>query len=107
MFLRLSLLVEQNLFFDERYFMYCEDFDLMRRIHRVAATLYFPDISIVHDHAKESYKSRKMLAAHIKSAIRYFNKWGWIFDRDRRKMNKAILKEIEEMNCNRCTEESK
>lgn len=107
MFLRLSFLVEQNLFFDERYFMYCEDFDLMRRIHRVAATLYFPDVSIVHDHAKESYKSRKMLAAHIKSAIRYFNKWGWIFDRDRRKMNKAILKEIEEMNCNRCTEESK
>ena len=35
MFLRLSIIKEYNLFFDERYFMYCEDFDLMRRIHRV------------------------------------------------------------------------
>ena len=92
MFLRLSLLVEQNLFFDERYFMYCEDFDLMRRIHRVAATLYFPNVSIIHNHAKESYKSRKMLAAHIQSAIRYFNKWGWFFDRERKEMNKKIDK---------------
>ena len=38
-----------------------------------------------------------MLFTHIKSAIRYFNKFGWFFDKERRTMNKAILKEIEEL----------
>jgi GT2 family glycosyltransferase len=94
MFLRLETLAKHSLFFDERYFMYCEDFDLMRRIHRVAKTLYYPKVTIVHNHAKESYKSRKMLLTHIKSAIKYFNKFGWFFDKDRRAMNRKILEEI-------------
>ena len=94
MFLRLSVLAENSIFFDEGYFMYCEDFDLMRRLHRVSKTLYFPRVQIIHDHQKESYKNRKMLIAHIKSAVRYFGKFGWWFDRDRREMNKKILQEI-------------
>lgn len=94
MFLRLSILKEYNLFFDESYFMYCEDFDLMRRIHKVAKTVFYPNVTIIHDHAKASYKSKKMLMAHIKSALHYFNKWGWFFDKERRIMNKKILKEI-------------
>ena len=94
MFMRLSILQENNIFFDDGYFMYCEDFDLIRRLHRVAKTLYFPDVTIVHDHAKESYKNRNMLIAHIKSAIRYFNKFGWIFDNERRVMNKGFLGEL-------------
>ena len=98
MFMRLSTLKENNLFFDEQYFMYCEDFDLMRRIHSVAKTVYYPKVSIVHNHAKASYTSRKMLMTHIKSAIKYFNKFGWFFDKERNNMNKQILKEIEAMN---------
>lgn len=94
MFMRLSTLKENNLLFDERFFMYCEDFDLMRRIHRVAKTVYYPNVTIVHNHAKESYKSRKMLMTHIKSAIKYFNKFGWFFDSERKEMNKQILREI-------------
>lgn len=94
MFMRLSILQENNIFFDDGYFMYCEDFDLIRRLHRVAKTLFFPGVTIVHDHAKESYKNRNMLIAHIQSAIRYFNKYGWIFDHERRVMNKGILGEL-------------
>lgn len=93
MFMRLATLKENDIFFDDGYFMYCEDFDLIRRLHRVARTLYYPRVTIVHDHARESYKSKKMLWAHIKSAVRYFNKWGWAFDRERREMNKKILEE--------------
>lgn len=96
MFLRLSTLQKYNIFFDEGYFMYCEDFDLMRRLHRVAKTLYYPNVQIIHDHQKESYKNRKMLIAHIKSAVRYFGKYGWWFDRERREMNREILREIGE-----------
>lgn len=96
MFLRLSIIKEHNLFFDESFFMYCEDFDLMRRIHRVAKTIYYPKVSIVHNHAKESYRNKKMLFVHIKSAIHYFNKWGWLFDKERKEMNKRILEELKE-----------
>lgn len=96
MFLRLEILQKNNIFFDDGYFMYCEDFDLMRRLHAVSKTLYFPSVSIVHNHAKESYKNKNMVMAHIKSAVRYFNKWGWFFDRKRNLWNKQILKEIGE-----------
>ena len=99
MFLRVSTLKNNNLFFDERYFMYLEDFDLMRRLHRVGKTLYYPEVTIIHNHAKESYKSKKMLKIHIQSAIKYFNKFGWFFDKERKLMNKQILKEIENL-CN-------
>ena len=97
MFLRLSTLKEYNLFFDASFFMYFEDFDLMRRIHKVAKTMYYPKVTIVHNHAKESYKSKKMLMIHIKSAFHYFNKWGWMFDKERKEMNKRILDEIQNM----------
>lgn len=75
--------------------MYFEDFDLIRRIQKVSKTIYYPEVTIVHNHAKESYKSKKMLKIHIQSAIKYFNKWGWVFDKERRLWNKQILKEIE------------
>jgi len=97
MFMRVSTLKENNIFFDERYFMYLEDFDLMRRLHRIGKTIFYPEVTIVHNHAKESYKSKKMLIVHIKSAIKYFNKFGWFFDKERKTMNKQILKEIEEL----------
>ena len=35
-----------------------------------------------------------MLKIHIQSAIKYFNKFGWIFDKERKEMNKKILDEI-------------
>jgi GT2 family glycosyltransferase len=98
MFLRISTIKENNLFFDERYFMYCEDFDFIRRLHRVAKTIFYPYVSIVHDHQKVSYKSKKMLIQHIKSAVKFFNKWGWIFDSERNRMNRRIKKEIELLN---------
>ncbi|MCR5188784.1 MAG: glycosyltransferase family 2 protein [Treponema sp.] len=97
MFMRVSTLKKYNLLFDDSFFMYCEDFDLIRRIHKVAKTIYYPKVSIIHDHAKASYKSKKMLLAHIKSAIHYFNKWGWLFDKERKVMNKQILKELEDI----------
>lgn len=97
MFLRCSTLKENDILFDDRFFMYFEDFDLIRRIHKVAKTVYYPEVSIIHAHAKESYKSKKMLLVHIKSAIKYFNKWGWLFDKERRIWNKQILKEIDNL----------
>lgn len=94
MLMRTKTIQDNNLYFDEDYFMYCEDFDLIRRLHRVGRTLFFPDVKIIHNHAKESYHNKKMLFVHIKSAIHYFNKFGWFFDKERKTENNKILEEL-------------
>jgi len=94
MFLRTEALKQVGVF-DERFFMYPEDIDLTRRIHRQFRTVFYPDVSIVHHHAQSSYLSTRMLIIHIINMIRYFNKWGWIFDKERRKVNREILKQLE------------
>lgn len=90
MFLRTEILKEVGLF-DENIFMYLEDIDLNRRIHSKYKTIYYPNAIVIHEHQKESYKNRKLLKAHIQSAIYYFNKYGWFFDRERACINKNII----------------
>jgi GT2 family glycosyltransferase len=80
--------------FDERFFIYAEDIDITRRMHKLYKTLYYPEVSIVHEHKAESYKSRKMLRIHIVNIIRYFNKWGWFFDHERKIINANVLKAL-------------
>ena len=89
MLLRTEAAVEAGLF-DERYFMYPEDIDLTRAIHRNWLTLYYPAWTIVHAHARDSYKDKRMLWVHIQNLCRYFNKWGWFFDSERRLYNQQI-----------------
>ena len=86
MMLRTKAAVEAGLF-DERYFMYPEDIDLTRTIHRNWLTLYNPQWTITHAHARGSYKNIHMLRIHIQNMCRYFNKWGWFFDSERQTFN--------------------
>ncbi len=74
--------------------MYLEDTDLSRRINRRYKTIFYPDVSIYHEFAKQSYKSKKLLFLHIQSAFRYFNKWGWFFDRERKKINDLTISRL-------------
>lgn len=87
MFLNMKIIKEVGMF-DDRYFMYFEDYDLVRRIHRISKTVFYPAVVIIHDHATEHRTNKRLLKISIQSAIRYFNKWGWIFDRERQKINK-------------------
>ncbi len=91
MFLRVATLENVGLF-DENIFMYLEDTDLNRRIHSKYKTIFYPKVEIVHEYAKESYVNKKLLMFHIKSAIYYFSKWGWVFDRERDEINKGFIK---------------
>jgi GT2 family glycosyltransferase len=93
MMLRVEVLEKSGLF-DERFFMYPEDIDLTRRIHKVARTVFYPFVSVEHQHVGESYVSTKMLKIHIINMIKYFNKWGWVFDKERRKINSIILTKL-------------
>lgn len=76
MFFRASVLADLG-GFDERFFMYLEDVDISRRASKLARNLYFPGVSVTHGHAAGSYHSPRLLLAHVVSAVRYFNKWGW------------------------------
>ena len=49
--------------------------------------MYYPAVSIIHAHERASYKNIKMLWVHISNIIKYFNKWGWLFDKERRRIN--------------------
>ena len=91
MFLRLSALKEVGLF-DEKIFMYGEEVDLCRRLIRNGyQTIYFPEVSIIHHFQKGSHHSLKLTVVGVQSAIYYFNKWGWMFDKEREKINSETL----------------
>lgn len=77
--------------FDTRYFMHFEDIDITRRIGQIARTVYFPGAEIVHAHEAAHKRSKKMMMIGLKSAVKYFNKWGWIFDETRRQRNNETL----------------
>jgi len=77
--------------FDERFFMYPEDIDITRRIYSAGfRTVCYPEASVIHGHEQASAKKLRMLWVHVVNMIRYFNKWGWIFDSERRRINREI-----------------
>lgn len=90
MFIRNEALRDAGIF-DERYFMYMEDADLTRRIHRHHRTVHFPEAVVYHRNRRGSYSDPAILRHHIVSAFRYFNKWGWFFDQDRDRINRETL----------------
>ena len=93
MFLRNSAIAEVG-GFDEKFFMYLEDVDLTRRIHAKYKTIFYPNVTVIHALEQGSYKSMKLLQYHIQSAFYYFNKWGWLVDRVRARINSILLKEL-------------
>ncbi len=90
MFIRTEIFKRVGLF-DERFFMYLDDFDLSRRINRDYRMVYYPKVTIYHEYKRDSYKNNKLLQYHISSSIKYFNKWGWFFDKERSMANKKTL----------------
>lgn len=80
--------------FDPNIFMYLEDIDISRRIAREGNVFYTPTMDVYHGFQKESYRSFRLLVRHIKSAIYYFNKWGWFIDSERNNLNNKCLKNL-------------
>jgi GT2 family glycosyltransferase len=73
--------------FDPRYFLYMEDLDLCRRIAEDYEVVYFPEVIAIHEHGRGSRKNIFLLLLHLISAIKYFDKWGWFFDKKRDQIN--------------------
>lgn len=68
--------------FDERYFLFMEDFDLCRKIWaKGLKVVYFPETEAVHYHKRLSEGSllrqftKKVFWIHVLSSMKYFWKW--------------------------------
>ena len=93
LFFRSDALRQEGLF-DERFFMYPEDIDITRRIHRAWRTMFWPGVTIVHAHAAASRRNLRMFRIHLTNMFRYFNKWGWFVDPERRRFNRRLRAEM-------------
>ena len=91
--IRMSAVKEVGMY-DDKFFMYFEDWDLSRRMHQKYRTVYFPKVSIVHGYESGANKDKRLFKIFVKSAIHYFNKWGWFFDSERDKINKKTLQQF-------------
>ena len=98
MFLRTDALGQVGLF-DERFFMYPEDIDLTRRLAAKFATAYYPRVHVIHRHGAASQKSLRMFIVHALNIVKYFNKWGWLHDGERRRINALALSQKKNANC--------
>jgi hypothetical protein len=57
--------------FDERFFLYCEDYDLCARLYVEGhAVLQVPQTSVVHDAQRDSHRSWRYLRLHIDSLVK-------------------------------------
>jgi GT2 family glycosyltransferase len=64
--------------FDEKFFLYFEDYDLCRRIQaRGLKTIYYPGSKAIHFWERSAHKSWKFAFMFLASAFKYFNRWGW------------------------------
>lgn len=92
MFLRMSALKEVGDFDERHFFMYAEDIDLTRRLHRKWRTLYFPKVVVFHKFSRASHYDVRLFFTHIWNIIKYFNHYGWIRDTERDRMNLKVVK---------------
>jgi len=93
MFIRTGIF-EKIGYFDERFFIYFEDIDLSRRIHKLYRTVYYPGASIYHGYERNSQKDPVHLKYLISSGVKYFNKWGWFLDKERRLVNRKTINDL-------------
>lgn len=63
--------------FDERYFLYFEDFDLSLRMSQIGSLAYVPSMKITHLGGNSAKKGLKHVGMFMKSGIRFFNTHGW------------------------------
>ncbi len=64
--------------FDNRYFMYFEDYDLCLELgKRNKRVVYTPFSEVVHYYERGAHKNSRLFKIFMKSMYKYFNKWGW------------------------------
>ncbi|MFK8047876.1 MAG: glycosyltransferase family 2 protein [Halioglobus sp.] len=63
--------------FNEKYFLYFEDFDLTLRLRDFGRTVFDPAVEIVHHGGYAASKGFRHVAMFMRSGVRFFNTHGW------------------------------
>lgn len=63
--------------FDERYFLYFEDFDLSLRLATLGRLVYLPAMGVVHHGGEAARKGLQHILWFATSAARFFSRFGW------------------------------
>ncbi|WP_116364888.1 glycosyltransferase [Parahaliea mediterranea] len=63
--------------FDERFFMYFEDFDLSIRVAGLGRVVFNPAMRIVHHGGYAASKGWRHIRLFCRSAATFFNRYGW------------------------------
>jgi len=63
--------------FDEKFFLYFEDFDLSKRVAETSQIHRLPTFQIIHGGGNASNKGLKHISLFVQSAWRFFHKHGW------------------------------
>ena len=63
--------------FDERYFMYFEDYDLSLRLAAGGRVVRASGMIIIHHGGNASKKGLQHILWFARGALRFFNRWGW------------------------------
>ncbi|WP_434356121.1 glycosyltransferase family 2 protein [Parasalinivibrio latis] len=70
-----SFLLKSN-GFDEKYFLYFEDFDLSLRLSKLGKLVYSPDFKVIHYGGHTGKKGIKHIFYFLNSMNRFFNTYG-------------------------------
>ena len=63
--------------FDERFFLYFEDFDLSLRLQRQGRLVFDPLVRVTHHGGYAASKGLHHVGLFVRSAVRFFNLHGW------------------------------
>lgn len=63
--------------FDDRFFLYFEDYDLSQRLMTFCKIVYLPTLQVKHAGGQSARKGLLHVCYFLCSAVRYFNKHGW------------------------------
>ena len=87
-FIYLNLkILKKNSLFDERFFIYFEDFDLSRRVSKSHDILLYQKVYIRHKYRSGANKNLFLFFRFLTSYIQFFNKWGWTQKKSFKKEN--------------------
>jgi hypothetical protein len=81
--------------FDERFLLRFDMVDLARRAAGIARTVFVPHVTVVRDPVRAGVRGRAAsFWRRCVSACRYFNKWGWLRDAERDRINGRALRQL-------------
>jgi GT2 family glycosyltransferase len=63
--------------FDERFFLYFEDYDLSLRVKNFGQIVELPQARITHHGGHTARRDVRRVAHFIRSGVRFFNRYGW------------------------------